>query len=73
MPDELRRVERVPGGLHTQRGGDAVRLDIAGNRRGDGDQIGELVVVETGQLQTTMLAAFELGERGSQLFRGVLT
>ena len=73
MPDELRCVERVAGGLHPQRGGDAARLDIAGHRRGDGDQIGQLVVVETGELQTAMLAPFEIGERGSQLLRRVLT
>ena len=73
VPDELRRVERIPGGLHTQRGGNAARLDIAGNGRRDGDQIGQLVVVESGELHTSMLAAFEIGQRGSQFLRRVLT
>ena len=73
VPDELRRVERVPGGLDPQRGGNPARFGTAGNRRDDGDQVGQLVVVESGELQATVLAPFEIGERGSQLLRRVLT
>ena len=62
MPDELRCVERVAGSLRPQRVGNCARLDIAGPAvLEDGDQIGQLVVVESGELQTTMLAAFEIG------------
>ena len=39
-------------------------FDSAAHRRGDGDQLGQLDVVETGELHTTMLAPFEIDKRG---------
>ena len=66
MPDQLRCVERVTGGLHPRRGGNAARLDIVGHRRGDGYRSASARVVETGQLQVTVLAPFEIGERAAR-------
>ena len=59
---------RSPPATRRQRGA----LGVAGDRRDEGDQIGQLAVVETGELQTTMLAAFEIRQRRTKWLRRVL-
>ncbi len=69
MADQLGRIQRVPGGLIAQPGGNRRGHRGRVDREQRSRQVGQLVVVEASQADAAPGTAFEVGEHSPQLTR----